>query len=198
MDVREGSCLGVCGSNGSGKTTLMRLLSRIYEPDEGRVHVAGRTSALLSMGAGVSTQLSGRDNVLIIAATHGVRKREVLERYEEIRAFAELDEPTMNTPVRYYSAGMRTRLSFAIFAILVPDILLIDEILSVGDASFREKSIRRLRQLTEQARCVVITSHNLDFLRDHCDAVLWLDRGRVMGMGEPKPVVDEYVRFLRA
>lgn len=192
LEVPEGACVGVCGPNGAGKTTLMRIISGIYKPDEGTIEVAGTTSALLSLGVGISSSLTGRENLLVVGALHGLDSTEVRERYDEIRAFAGLDEAAMNTPVRYYSSGMRTRLGFAIYAVLTPEILLIDEVLSVGDASFRKKSATRLSELRSKARCVVISSHNLNFLKDNCDKALWLDAGRVVAFGEATAVVDEY------
>ena len=135
-----GTTLGICGVNGAGKTTLMRVISGIYVPDEGSTTVMGRTSALLSLGVGISSSLSGRENLDVVGAVHGLKRREIRGRYEEIRDFAGLDEDTMNTPVRYYSSGMRTRLGFAIYAVVTPEILLIDEVLAVGDAAFQKRS----------------------------------------------------------
>lgn len=197
LTVAPGTRLGVCGQNGSGKTTLLRLLCGIYRPDEGSVAVAGRTSTLLSLGAGISAHLSGRDNVFVMGALHGLSRGAIRERYAEIAAFAELDERTLATPVRYYSAGMRTRLGFAIASVLTPDVLLLDEVLATGDASFRAKSAARLHEIAKSARCVVVTSHNRGFLREHADAVLWLDRGRARAFGPADDVLGEYERYVR-
>jgi ABC-type polysaccharide/polyol phosphate transport system ATPase subunit len=197
LRIRAGARIGICGGNGAGKTTLLRMLCGIYEPDEGRVEVSGSTSALLSLGAGISTHLSGRDNVFVAGALHGLSRGEIAARYDEIAAFAELDAAALATPVRYYSAGMRTRLGFAIAATLTPDLLLLDEVLSTGDVAFREKSAARLRELAAQARCVVFTSHNLRFLREHADQVLWLDRGRQLAFGPAADVLDDYARFMK-
>jgi len=194
----EAARLGICGGNGAGKTTLLRVLCGIYAPDEGTVAIAGRTSTLLSLGAGIDAQLSGRDNVHLAGALHGLSRREVNERYDEIAAFAELGPTTLATPVRYYSAGMRTRLGFAIASTFAPDVLLLDELLATGDAQFKEKSAVRLRELTESARCTIVTSHNLGFLREHTDRVLWLDRGRQVAFGPTEPVLADYLRFMRA
>lgn len=196
--IPEATCVGVCGGNGAGKTTLLRLLAGIYEPDEGTLQLAGRTSTLLSLGAGVSAHLSGRDNVYVAGAVHGLSRRLVRERYAEIAAFAELDERTLATPVRYYSAGMRTRLGFAIATTLEPEILLLDEVLATGDGGFRRKSAARLRELLASARCVILTSHNLNFLREHADLVLWLEKGRQMAFGPAAAVLDDYARFTTA
>ena len=196
--IPEATCVGVCGGNGAGKTTLLRLLAGIYEPDEGALSIGGRTSTLLSLGAGVSAHLSGRDNIFVAGAVHGISGRELRARYDEIAAFAELDERTLATPVRYYSAGMRTRLGFAIATTLAPEILLLDEVLATGDGAFRQKSAARLRELLASARCVVLTSHNLNFLREHAHLMLWLEKGRQIAFGPTAAVLDDYARFTKA
>jgi ABC-type polysaccharide/polyol phosphate transport system ATPase subunit len=196
LAVPEGSCLGVCGANGAGKTTLLRLIAGIYEADEGSVDVSGRTTAMLSLGAGISPHLSGRDNVLVASAVHGLSRGQAEELYPAIAEFAELDEATMRTPVRYYSSGMRTRLGFSIASAVVPDILLLDEILTVGDPRFREKSGARLAELIGKARCLVVTSHSVSFLKSHCDYALWLDGGEARAFGEAVPVLNAYGRFM--
>jgi ABC-type polysaccharide/polyol phosphate transport system ATPase subunit len=195
--VPAGVRLGVCGGNGSGKTTLLRVLCGIYEPDEGAVAIAGRTSTLLSLGAGIDASLSGHDNIHLAGALHGLTRDEVASRYGEIADFAELGPTTLATPVRYYSAGMRTRLGFAIASTFAPDVLLLDELLATGDAPFREKSAAKLRELTERARCTIVTSHNAAFLREHTDVMLWLDQGRTAGYGPTAEILDEYKRFKR-
>jgi homopolymeric O-antigen transport system ATP-binding protein len=193
----EAARLGICGGNGAGKTTLLRVLCGIYAPDEGSVAIAGKTSTLLSLGAGIDGQLSGRDNIHLAGALHGLTRREVEARYHEIASFAELGPTTLATPVRYYSAGMRTRLGFAIASTFAPDVLLLDELLATGDAQFKEKSAMRLRELTGAARCTIVTSHNMGFLREHTDHVLWLDRGRAVAFGPTEPVLADYLRFTK-
>jgi ABC-type polysaccharide/polyol phosphate transport system ATPase subunit len=192
LAIPMGSSLGICGPNGAGKTTLMRLIAGIYRPDEGTVTVSGKTSALLSLGVGISSSLTGREYLRVVGAMHGLSRKEVRDRYEEIRDFSGLDEATMNTAVRAYSSGMRTRLGFAIYAVLTPEVLLIDEVLAVGDASFRQKSIDRLAELRKHARAVVVSSHNLGFLKEACDTALWLDGGHVRAYGPSAEVVDAY------
>ena len=196
--IPTATCVGVCGGNGAGKTTLLRLLAGIYEPDEGAIDVRGRTSTLLSLGAGISAHLSGRDNIFVAGAVHGLSASALRERYGEIAAFAELDERTLATPVRYYSAGMRTRLGFAIATTLTPEILLLDEVLATGDGGFRQKSAVRLREVLAGAHCVVLTSHNLNFLREHAHLALWLEQGRQRAFGPAGPVLDEYERFMKS
>jgi len=192
LAVPAGGCLGICGPNGAGKSTLMRLISGIYLPDEGVVTVEGKRSALLSLGAGISSALTGRENLSVVGALHGLSRGEVRDRYVEIREFAGLDEATMNTPVRFYSSGMRTRLGFAIYSVITPEVLLIDEVLAVGDAAFRAKSSRRLAELRARARSVVISSHSLGFLKDNCDTGVWMEAGRVRAHGPVDEVVDAY------
>ena len=198
LELPDGTRLGVCGKNGAGKTTLMRMLCGIYKPDEGAVAVRGETSALLSLGTGIAFNLSGRRNVYVAGAVRGLTRAQIDDCYADVCAFAELDEAVMQSPVRHYSTGMRARLGFAISSVMTPDILLVDELLSVGDAAFREKSAARLEELAAEARCVVISSHDLKFMREHCDLVLWLHQGRVMSSGESGPVLDEYLRFLQS
>ena len=194
LEVPAGTCLGVCGANGAGKTTLMRLMAGILEPDEGAVRVAGRTSALLSVGAGISHHLTGAENARLAGTLHGLDRRAIDALYPAIQEFAGLDDATMGTPVRYYSSGMRTRLGFAIVSVLEPDVLLLDEILSGGDQAFRERSSRRIRELIAGARCVVLCSHNVGFLKAQCDRGVWLDLGRVMAAGAGAEVFDAYAR----
>ena len=192
FSLRSGASLAVCGDNGAGKTTLLRTMSGIYQPDEGSIEVRGRTSVLLSLGATLDARLSGRHNVLLAGALHGIGRKGMTEHVRAVQDFAELDDATMAMPVRYYSAGMRLRLAFATASVLVPEILLIDEMLGVGDAGFRLKSVARLRQLTDAARCVVICSHNVRFLRENCDRALWLDQGKLMAFGDADEVLDAY------
>ncbi len=189
-----GSIIGLCGNNGSGKTTLLRSISGIYEPDEGQVRTRGRTSVLLSLGATMSANLSGHDNVRMSGAIHGIGRRHIGEHIQRVQDFAELDKQAMETPVRYYSAGMRARLAFASASVLEPDILLVDELLGVGDATFRKKSHARLVELTQSARCVMVASHSARFLGDLCSRVLWLHQGELIQDGPAKEVLHDYQR----
>ncbi len=195
LQLPAGTCLGVCGSNGAGKTTLLRMLAGIYDPDEGSVSVAGRTSVLLSLGAATSHHLSGRDNVRLAGKVLGLESRHIEALYPQVCEFAELDAATMATPVRYYSSGMRTRLGFAIASVLEPDVLLLDEILAVGDQRFRTKSAARLDELMGRARAIVVSSHSVSFLKEHCDHGLWIENGRVQACGPGLGAFNEYARF---
>lgn len=187
----EGEVLGVVGPNGAGKSTLCLALSQILTPDEGRVVVRGHVSTLLSLGAGFNRDLTGRDNILLNGAFLGIPRSTIDAKLEEIVDFSELGE-FIDQPVRFYSSGMRARLGFSIAAILEPEILILDEVLSVGDASFRVKSQRKIEELMARSRLIVIVSHSLPFLRTLCTHALWLERGRMRGFGEAKAVLEGF------
>jgi len=189
--AHEGEILGVIGPNGAGKSTLCLALSQILIPDEGSLVVRGKVSTLLSLGAGFNRDLSGRDNVLLNGAYLGMRRREIQGRLDEIVEFSELGD-FIDQPVRFYSSGMKARLAFSIAACLEPEILILDEVLSVGDRAFQEKSRRRLHELMDQSRLIVIVSHSSEFIRSICTHALWLERGRVRGYGEAKEILDAY------
>ncbi|MDJ0789019.1 MAG: ABC transporter ATP-binding protein [Myxococcota bacterium] len=187
----EGEILGVIGPNGAGKSTLCLALSEILLPDEGSVSVRGRVSTLLSLGAGFNRDLSGRDNILLNGAYLGMRREQIQSRVAEIVEFSELGD-FIDQPVRFYSSGMRARLAFSIASCLEPEILILDEVLSVGDRAFQEKSRRRLEELMARSRLIVIVSHSSEFLRSICTHALWLERGRVRGYGSAKEILDAY------
>jgi ABC-type polysaccharide/polyol phosphate transport system ATPase subunit len=187
-----GEALGVIGDNGSGKSTLLLALAGILEPDRGRVATFGTTSALLTLGAGFEPMLSGRENVFLAGAFLGMSRREMRERYVEIVEFADLG-PFIEVPVSKYSAGMRARLGFAIASSVEPDILLLDEVLSVGDMGFRAKSEERLEELLDRAKAIVIVSHSLEFIRKTCSRALWLEHGHVAAFGLTDDVAQAYV-----
>jgi len=194
FSMGPGTILGLCGGNGAGKTTLLRSISGIYSPDEGRVHVQGRTSVLLSLGAMLSANHSGRYNVKLASALHGIPAGRSEDHLQQVQDFAELDDDTMDTPVCYYSAGMRARLAFASASVLEPEILLVDELLGVGDAAFRKKSSDRLIELTAASSCVILASHSTPFLKSLCNRALWLDGGRLVAQGPADEVLDAYSR----
>lgn len=189
--VKKGETLGVIGPNGSGKSTLLRVIAGIYPPDEGRIETQGRVSMLLSLTAGVQPELSGTDNIFLIGMMMGISYRKILERVNQIIEFAELGR-FIKAPVKTYSSGMLARLGFAIVAHLECDILLVDEILGVGDRRFREKSQAKIRELIGQGRTTVLVSHNLEVIRAFSDSCLWLDRGEVRAYGDPDEVIAAY------
>lgn len=195
--LKEGEVLGLIGRNGSGKSTLLRVLAGIIQPDVGRVTVQGRVSALMSLGAGFQVDLSGRENALLNAAFLGMSRKTIEARFDEIVAFAELEE-FIDMPVRTYSSGMRARLGFAIASVIEPDILLLDEILGVGDVAFRQKCQNRMQEMLANARTIVVATHDVSFARQFCGQILWLEKGRVAGFGPPAEVLPRYLDFCRA
>jgi ABC-type polysaccharide/polyol phosphate transport system ATPase subunit len=195
FEVEHGSVLGVVGANGAGKSTLVRTVAGILPPTEGRVEVRGRVSTLLALGVGFNRQLSGRENVVLGGLAAGLSRDKLEEKYDEIVAFAELEE-FMDLPMRTYSSGMYGRLAFSVAVNMDPDILLIDEALSVGDARFRRKSFEKMRELCGQARTIVLVSHALGSIRELCDHAIWMHRGELRMWDEPDAVIDAYTEFL--
>jgi ABC-type polysaccharide/polyol phosphate transport system ATPase subunit len=195
FEVPHGKVMGVVGANGAGKSTLMRTVAGILPPTQGRVEVRGRMSTLLSLGVGFNRKLTGRENVVLGGLAAGLRRSELAEKYAEIVEFAELEE-FMDLPMRTYSSGMYGRLAFAVAVTMHPDILIIDEALSVGDARFRRKSFERMRDLCGEDRTILLVSHALGSIEELCDEAIWLHKGRMKLWDEPSAVVDAYARFL--
>jgi ABC-type polysaccharide/polyol phosphate transport system ATPase subunit len=193
--VPHGTVLGVVGVNGAGKSTLMRTVAGILPPTQGRIVVHGRVSTLLALGVGFKNDLSGRDNVVLGGLAAGLTREQLAAKYEEIAAFAELGD-FMDAPMRTYSAGMYGRLAFSVAVNMEPDILLIDEALSVGDARFKRKSFEKMRELCSQARTILIVSHALQSIRELCSEVIWMHNGKLALRGEPAEVVEAYRQFL--
>jgi ABC-type polysaccharide/polyol phosphate transport system ATPase subunit len=195
FEVPHGKVLGVVGANGAGKSTLMRTVAGILPPTTGRVEVRGRMSTLLSLGVGFNRKLTGRENVVLGGLAAGLTRSELAEKYEEIVEFAELEE-FMDMPMRTYSSGMYGRLAFAVAVTMHPDILIIDEALSVGDARFRRKSFERMRELCGEDRTILLVSHALGSIEELCDEAIWLHKGKMRLWDEPAAVVEAYARFL--
>jgi ABC-type polysaccharide/polyol phosphate transport system ATPase subunit len=195
FEVPHGKVLGVVGANGAGKSTLMRTVAGILPPTRGRVEVHGRMSTLLSLGVGFNRKLTGRENVVLGGLAAGLTRSELADKYEEIVEFAELEE-FMDMPMRTYSSGMYGRLAFAVAVTMHPDILIIDEALSVGDARFRRKSFERMRELCGEDRTILLVSHALGSIEELCDEAIWLHKGRMRLWDEPQTVVDAYTKFL--
>lgn len=193
FEVRKGEAFGVIGRNGAGKSTLMRCIARTLNPDAGKVVVNGRLSSLLQLGVGFNPELSGRQNIYLGCLANGLRRREVDEIADEIIEHTEL-ESAIERPVKTYSSGMYARLGFSISMALKPDILLLDEILAVGDEGFREKSLQAMRELLGRSGTIVFVSHSLDKVVEFCDQALWLDSGRVQMLGDATRTVDAYRR----
>ena len=195
FEVPHGAVLGIVGVNGAGKSTLMRTVAGILPPTKGRVEVHGRVSTLLALGVGFKGELTGRDNVVLGGLAAGLSREELAEKYDDITEFAELED-VMDMPMRTYSSGMYGRLAFSVAVNMDPDILLIDEALSVGDARFKRKSFDKMRELCEQARTILMVSHGLRSIQELCEEVIWMHKGEVAMRGEAGPVIDAYRRFL--
>jgi ABC-type polysaccharide/polyol phosphate transport system ATPase subunit len=195
FDVPHGEVLGIVGANGAGKSTLVRTIAGILPPSGGRVEIHGRVSTLLALGVGFNKKLSGRDNVVLGGLAAGLKREQLADKYDDIVAFAELEE-FMDMPMRTYSSGMYGRLAFAVAVMMEPDILLIDEALSVGDARFRRKCARKMRELCSEDRTVVLVSHALGTIQDLADHAIWMHQGEMRMWDEPEAVVSAYTEFL--
>ena len=191
----KGHVLGVIGKNGSGKSTLLQIVAGLLEPSEGTVEVAGNTAALLELGAGFNPDFTGRENIFLSAAVYGISRDEVKRRYGDIVAFAGIGEH-IDHPVKTYSSGMFARLAFAVAIQAEPDILIVDEILSVGDIAFQAKCFRRIEELKRRGTSILFVSHDLNSVQTLCDEVILLNRGKVAAMDSPKRVIDEYLHLL--
>jgi teichoic acid transport system ATP-binding protein len=194
LDVEHGKVLGIIGANGAGKSTLMRAIAGILPPSSGEIVVNGRISTLLALGVGFNGQLSGRDNVVLGSLAAGLTRRQVNDRFEQITQWAELED-VIDMPMKAYSSGMYGRLAFAVSTHLDPDVLLIDEALSTGDAHFRRKSYEKMQDLVSQARTIVIVSHGLAAIKEMCDDCIWMHKGEIVRQGKPDEVTDEYLEF---
>lgn len=194
--LTRGQSLGIIGQNGAGKSTLLRLIARILEPTTGHVTARGRISALLELGAGFHPDLTGRENIYLNGSLLGLSRREMARKYESIVRFAEL-ERFIDIPLKHYSSGMFMRLGFAVAVHVDPEILLIDEVLAVGDRSFQAKCLERIHQFRQQGKTIVFVSHDLNAVVALCDRVLWLENGRVMGDGVAREIVSRYMAWVR-
>lgn len=193
--VNKGSSLGLIGQNGCGKSTTLKLLTRIIYPDSGRIKMHGRVSSLLELGAGFHPDMSGRENIYINAAIFGLTKKEIDNSIESIISFAELGN-YIDSPVRLYSSGMYMRLAFAVAINVKADILLIDEILAVGDAYFQRKCFDTLSGLKSKGVTVVIVTHDMTVINDFCDEAIWLDEGVIREKGSPNAVTKNYLEYM--
>lgn len=191
FSVAKGEAFGIIGRNGAGKSTLLRCIAGTLRPNSGKVVVNGRTSTLLQLGVGFNPELSGHRNVYLGGLATGMRKREIEERFDEIVEYAELGD-AIDRPVKTYSSGMFSRLAFSVAMHLDPDVLLLDEVLAVGDEGFREKSMKAMQDLLERAGTIVYVSHSLDSVKKFCDRAIWIDLGRIASNGASESVVDEY------
>lgn len=191
FEVRPGEILGIVGPNGAGKSTVLKLLAGITVPDIGEVDVAGRLGCLIEVSAGFDMELTGRENIYLSGTLYGMSKREVDSKFEAIVDFSGVED-FIDTPVKKYSTGMCMRLGFAIAAHVDPDVLLIDEIIAVGDAIFQKKCLDHIREFSERGGAAVVVSHNLVMMKAISTAALWLEKGSVHMAGEPATVIEEY------
>lgn len=194
--VREGEILGIIGKNGSGKSTTLNALAGIFSPDSGSIDLNGHSISLLSIGVGFIREMTGRENITLSGMLLGFTEEQVKAKEQEIIDFAEIGE-FIDMPVRTYSSGMYSKLAFSITAILETDIMLIDEVLSVGDQKFKKKSYEKMKSLiSNKDRTVVIVSHSIETLKQLCDTVMWMHEGQIKRIGDPNKVLDEYVAFM--
>jgi lipopolysaccharide transport system ATP-binding protein len=191
FEVKRGDKLGIIGKNGAGKSTLLKILSRITEPTTGRITIKGRVSSLLEVGTGFHPELTGRENIYLNGAILGMKKNDIKNKFDEIVAFAEI-EKFLDTPVKRYSSGMYVRLAFAVAAHLEPDILILDEVLAVGDTQFKDKCLGKMEEVGKQGRTILFVSHNTQSITALCDSVVLLENGRISRIGPAADVVRLY------
>jgi lipopolysaccharide transport system ATP-binding protein len=193
FEVKHGQVLGIVGRNGAGKSTLLKILSRITEPTEGTIDIYGRVGSLLEVGTGFHHELTGRENIYLNGAILGMRRADIARRFDEIVEFAGI-ERFLDTPVKHYSSGMYMRLAFAVAAHLEPDIVLVDEVLAVGDAGFQKKCLGKMSEVAREGRTVLFVSHNLGAIVRLCGECLWLEQGQIRMQGGPAEVIGAYTR----
>lgn len=197
FEVPKGQILGICGKNGSGKSTMLRAISGIFSADSGSINLHGNSISLLSIGVGFQKQLTGYENIFLSGMLLGYSKEQIEEKVNDIIEFSELGD-FVYRPVRSYSSGMYSKLAFSITAILETDIMLIDEVLSVGDIHFKEKSYNKMKELiSNDDRTVVIVSHNSNTIKELCDKVIWLHEGVIKDQGDPVEIMQKYEEFMR-
>lgn len=191
FEIKRGDRMGIIGRNGAGKSTLLKILSRITEPTSGRISIKGRVASLLEVGTGFHPELTGRENIYLNGAILGMSKVEIKKKFDEIVAFSEVDK-FLDTPVKRYSSGMYVRLAFAVAAQLEPEVLIVDEVLAVGDAQFQKKCLGKMEALAEEGRTVLFVSHNMGAINTLCDKAIFLMRGQVKTIGTASEIVSEY------
>lgn len=196
FEIQPGEVVGIVGRNGAGKSTLLKVLARITEPTRGRVEIFGRVGSLLEVGTGFHPELSGRENIFLNGSILGMSRKEIERKFDEIVAFAEL-ERFIDTPVKRYSSGMYVRLAFAVAAHLEPEILLVDEVLAVGDAAFQKKCLGKMSEVARHGRTVIFVSHNTAAMLNLCDRGILIDRGRIVADAAIEPVIQQYLKGLR-
>lgn len=197
FEVPKGTTFGLIGRNGSGKSTLLKTLAKILYPDQGSITMNGKAASLLEVGSGFHPELSGRENIYLNGSILGLSRKEVKARYDDIVEFSGVRK-FIDQPVKNYSSGMYVRLGFSVAIHVQPDILVVDEVLAVGDGAFRKKSSQKFREFTKSGRTVILVSHSLGQIKEMCDNVAWLDQGRLRMVGDAKTVANEYGATLSA
>ncbi len=192
FDVEHGETLGIIGKNGAGKSTILKLISNITFPDSGKVSVSGRIGAFIELGAGLHHELTGRENIFLYGAILGMKRKEIQQKFDEIVEFAEI-EKFLDIPIKKYSSGMYSRLGFSVCAFCDPDILLIDEVLAVGDIGFQRKCLAKMRFLAKE-KSIVFVSHNLEAVKSICTKVIYLEKGRIKRIGSADAVIKVYLK----
>ncbi|WP_053393496.1 ABC transporter ATP-binding protein [Leptotrichia sp. oral taxon 212] len=194
FDIEKGDILGIVGKNGSGKSTLLKLITKIIYPDSGSIKINGKVSSLIELGAGFHPDMTGRENIYINASIYGLTKKEIDSKLDTIIKFSELEE-FIDSPIRTYSSGMYMRLAFSVAINVEAEILLIDEILSVGDANFQAKCFRKMQELKDSGITIVIVSHDLHTMEKLCNKVIWIESGKIKRSGIPNEVLKEYIEY---
>lgn len=194
FSISKGETIGIVGANGAGKSTLLKVIARVIRPTEGRISIKGRVAPLLELGAGFDYEMTGRENVFLNGAVLGFNRKEIAGRLDRIVEFAGIDN-FIDAPIRTYSSGMVARLGFAIATDIQPDILIIDEILAVGDADFQKKSATRILKYRSNGSTILVVSHNLDSIKNLCDRVIWLEHGSIKMAGHVDDIIDQYSQF---
>ena len=193
FEIKQGDRVGIIGRNGAGKSTLLKILSRIIPPTKGRIEYSGRMASLLEVGTGFHGDLSGRENIYLNGSILGMSKQEIARKFDEIVSFSEVEQ-FIDTPVKRYSSGMYVRLAFAVAAHLEPEILIIDEVLAVGDAAFQKKCLGKMKDISEHGRTILFVSHNMAAIQNLCDKCLYLKNGEKMSFGKTEEVIPDYLR----
>jgi len=191
--INQGDVVGIVGSNGAGKSTLLKVVSGVYHPTKGEVKVDGKISPMIELGAGFDGELTARENIFLNGAILGYSKKFIEEKFDEIVEFSELKD-FLDVPIKNFSSGMTAKLAFSISTIVAPEVLIVDEILSVGDIKFQEKSKNKMMSMIKGGTTVMFVSHSLDSIKDICNKVIWLDKGKIVMYGETKKVCDAYYK----
>ena len=194
--VNKGELLGIIGSNGSGKSTILKVLSGIMQPSKGSISIKGMVAPILELGAGFDGEMTVKENIFLRGALLGYQKEFILEKYEDIIEFSELKE-FENVAYNKLSSGMKSKLAFALSSFVTPDVLILDEVLSVGDMAFRKKSAKRMKELFASGVTTILVSHSLNQIREMCSSVLWLEKGEKKGMGNTKEICDDYEKYMQ-